>query len=82
MQGQSVGYTKADEIQSGTGEQRVPRKFADLNRSRAWSFVFYGSQRSRPSRIDKPEVNYLETLPPAELREEEHELSALMAHSR
>jgi hypothetical protein len=74
----------AGETQTGTNEQqqRVPRKFADLSRSRAWSFVFFGSQRSRPVRVDEGEINYLETIPATELREEEHVLSTLMAHSR
>ena len=51
--------------------------------SKTWTYLFFGSQHSRARPMwDKEKLQYLDLLPPKVLREEEHELNALMVHSR
>ena len=51
---------------------------------RTWSFINRGSKTSRSEHTGDPrdDINFLQYLPPKELREDEYVLSALMANSR
>ncbi len=51
--------------------------------SKTWTYLFFGGQQSRTRPVkDNDKLEYLDLLPPKALREEEHELRALMVHSR
>jgi hypothetical protein len=61
------------------------KKKSKRERSKStWSFLLYGSQRSRPAQTEDSgdDFSFRQHLPPMELREEEYLLSALMANSR
>ncbi len=62
-------------------ETNVPDR--NYEESKTWAYLFFGSQHRPHRRVEESDsLEYLDLLPPKALREEEHELCALMAHSR
>ena len=65
--------------------QKDEKKLSENNsdESKTWTYLFFGGQHSRARPVGaNDKLEYLDLLPPKVLREEEHELRALMVHSR
>ncbi len=74
----SEGKSKAKARKSKNGEEGVSEEDDD---GTSWSF--FGSKHMKSRRLgDDGRLEYLDLLPPKSFREEEHEISALMVHSR
>ncbi len=74
----SGSKSKAKARKSQNGEEVVSEEDGD---GTSWSF--FGSKHMKSRRLgDDGRLEYLDLLPPKSLREEEHEICALMVHSR